>query len=218
MSKEDIPDGETWHNKIMSQLNQAKYGIVILTPDSLHKPWVHFEAGAIAMAVSKYSNDSEESSWLPLLVGVKKTNPIISNSSPYRNYHCQEFEPNNNRITANYLERIVEKVSELSDQKFRDTILDDDLNKEADKLHLKLKQAFEEWERGFKTHLPKVELVNYSEKTKQFNNFTGHYIAFNAPLAYEENGKNPAALKAHRDRYQKKKVRAIAEHYLEKKA
>ena len=200
LSKEDIPDGETWHSVIMSRLKETKYGIVILTPDSLQKPWVHFEAGAIAMTL-------EESSWLPLLVGVKKINPIISNSSPYRNYQIQEFDPENNGATRDYLKKIVERVIELYKGQVSD-IKDTDLNNEADELHSKLKKAFEEWQSGFKTHLPKVELVNYSEKTKRFDNFTGEYIAFNAPLAYEEGGENPDALNAHLNRYRKRKVRA----------
>lgn len=49
-SPEDIEKGESWQQRIASELSDCKYGLVCLTSENIAAPWVNFEAGAIAKA------------------------------------------------------------------------------------------------------------------------------------------------------------------------
>ena len=51
MSKEDILSGHTWEAEVSSQLDQANFGIIALTQENRHEPWIHFEAGALSKKV-----------------------------------------------------------------------------------------------------------------------------------------------------------------------
>jgi hypothetical protein len=51
MSHEDIQAGARWSPEINDQLSQTKFGIICLTPENQHKPWLAFEAGALAKTV-----------------------------------------------------------------------------------------------------------------------------------------------------------------------
>lgn len=48
VSSEDIDPGTRWNSELAKQLEDTKYGIVCLTPESARAPWVLFEAGALA--------------------------------------------------------------------------------------------------------------------------------------------------------------------------
>jgi hypothetical protein len=51
MSHEDIQAGARWNPEINDQLSQTKFGIICLTSENQHKPWLVFEAGALAKTV-----------------------------------------------------------------------------------------------------------------------------------------------------------------------
>jgi hypothetical protein len=53
MSAHGIGAGAQWFNEIMTQLEdpQTRIGVICLTPDNRDRPWLHFEAGALAKAV-----------------------------------------------------------------------------------------------------------------------------------------------------------------------
>src|SRR5215203_5140635 len=51
MSHENIQAGARWTPEINDQLSQTKFGIICLTPENQHKPWLVFEAGALAKTV-----------------------------------------------------------------------------------------------------------------------------------------------------------------------
>jgi len=51
MSEEDIRAGVRWQIELNQQLDQTDFGIVVLTPESLSVPWIHYEAGALAKKV-----------------------------------------------------------------------------------------------------------------------------------------------------------------------
>jgi len=51
MSEKDIIGGSLWLNEIMEGLKGARFGVVCVTPENQDKPWIHFEAGAIAKAI-----------------------------------------------------------------------------------------------------------------------------------------------------------------------
>lgn len=52
MSSKDIDRGSLWFSEITDQLKDTKIGIVCLTKDNLHKPWILFESGALAKGLS----------------------------------------------------------------------------------------------------------------------------------------------------------------------
>jgi hypothetical protein len=48
MSKVDIDTGARWGSELALQLADTSFGVVCLTPENVHAPWVLFEAGALA--------------------------------------------------------------------------------------------------------------------------------------------------------------------------
>jgi hypothetical protein len=48
MSSADINAGDKWRDDLSHELRDAQYGIVCVTPFNVHKPWMNFEAGALA--------------------------------------------------------------------------------------------------------------------------------------------------------------------------
>lgn len=53
MSAEDIDKGARWSSDIATQLEQARVGIICLTPENLTSPWILFEAGALSKTLEK---------------------------------------------------------------------------------------------------------------------------------------------------------------------
>jgi hypothetical protein len=66
MSSRDIQAGAKWSPEINAQLSQTKFGIICLTPENQHKPWVAFEAGALAKTV-------DDAYVVPYLIGMDKS-------------------------------------------------------------------------------------------------------------------------------------------------
>lgn len=52
MSDSDIQPGQRWNEEVSSHLECARFGIICLTPENLNSPWLLFESGALAKAVS----------------------------------------------------------------------------------------------------------------------------------------------------------------------
>ncbi|HYW17109.1 MAG TPA: toll/interleukin-1 receptor domain-containing protein [Allosphingosinicella sp.] len=63
VSSEDIPGGKPWFTEIARAIDDCNAGVIIITKASLARPWLHFEAGAIAKHI-------EQSFVIPLLCGV----------------------------------------------------------------------------------------------------------------------------------------------------
>jgi hypothetical protein len=53
MSQHDIHKGTRWSLELARGLEEARFGLCCLTPENLNKPWILFEAGAIAKAVEE---------------------------------------------------------------------------------------------------------------------------------------------------------------------
>lgn len=66
MSAKDIDKGARWSTEIANELDQAKVGIVCLTPLNLQEPWILFESGALSKQLGK-------SLVCPYLLGVQPT-------------------------------------------------------------------------------------------------------------------------------------------------
>ena len=54
-SQEDIEKGERWNDKIATELQDSKFGIVCLTSENVNAPWIHFEAGALSKIFGEQS-------------------------------------------------------------------------------------------------------------------------------------------------------------------
>jgi len=52
MSSKDIDRGSLWFSEISDQLSSVSLGIVCLTQDNKEKPWILFEAGALAKGLT----------------------------------------------------------------------------------------------------------------------------------------------------------------------
>lgn len=53
MSDEDISTGTRWSAEIASELEISKAGIVCITPENQHNPWLMFEAGALSKTLTE---------------------------------------------------------------------------------------------------------------------------------------------------------------------
>ena len=60
---EDIDKGARWNSEIRAELSLCDFGIIFLTPENQHSPWILFESGAL----SKLDN----SRVAPLLIGME---------------------------------------------------------------------------------------------------------------------------------------------------
>lgn len=47
-SDEDLQKGTTWSYELAVQLAETKYGLIVLTRDNQHSPWLNYEAGALS--------------------------------------------------------------------------------------------------------------------------------------------------------------------------
>src|SRR5437588_334187 len=52
-SDDDIGRGARWYSEISRQLEQSNCGILCVTPENQHSPWLLFEAGALAKRLDK---------------------------------------------------------------------------------------------------------------------------------------------------------------------
>lgn len=53
MSDEDISAGSRWLGEVSSTLNNSTIGIICVTPENQHQPWLLFEAGALSKTVDE---------------------------------------------------------------------------------------------------------------------------------------------------------------------
>ena len=53
MSDKDIEKGAVWSEEIYGALEQSEFGIISVTAERQHAPWVLFEAGALTAAMTK---------------------------------------------------------------------------------------------------------------------------------------------------------------------
>jgi hypothetical protein len=53
ISSEDIDKGSFWFGEIGNELSETGIGILCLTKDNIHAPWILFEAGALSKGLSK---------------------------------------------------------------------------------------------------------------------------------------------------------------------
>jgi tetratricopeptide (TPR) repeat protein len=66
-----IAPGEDWFGWIVDQVRQADVAFILLTPSSIQKPWVIWEAGAVAGAAFATSAEPAQARVFPLTFGIK---------------------------------------------------------------------------------------------------------------------------------------------------
>ena len=79
-----IEKGATWFQSIVEALRKSRVGIVCLTTENLHNPWLHFEAGALTRALDDKAGDDRI--LIPLLHGVsaaEMTGPLSAYQATY---------------------------------------------------------------------------------------------------------------------------------------
>jgi TIR domain-containing protein len=77
VSSEDIAKGKRWNEELARSLDEVHQGIICVTPDNMHSPWLNFEAGALA----KRLEGSTGGQVRPILLGVRPadvTGPLAS--------------------------------------------------------------------------------------------------------------------------------------------
>lgn len=67
MSDEDIQPGTRWSERISLELRASDFGIICVTPQNRTSEWIHFEAGALSMAMK-----DTERKVVPLLIGFEE--------------------------------------------------------------------------------------------------------------------------------------------------
>ncbi len=77
ISSEDIAAGAGWNRALTSELDEANFGIICLNKENLSRPWVHFEAGALAKSL-------ESCNVCPYLEGVEERELVSSPLSQFQ--------------------------------------------------------------------------------------------------------------------------------------
>lgn len=67
VSSNDIDAGTNWFGTILNELANTEFGILCLTADNLTKPWIQFEAGALAKTIT------DKARVVPYLLAVSKS-------------------------------------------------------------------------------------------------------------------------------------------------
>jgi len=97
MSTIDIGAGDRWSGDLSRELKDAQYGIVCVTPFNIHKPWMNFEAGALAHLPHL----------TPFLFRVDRT---ALQHSPLAEFQLTEFGPDNDRSKSEFC-RLIESLN-----------------------------------------------------------------------------------------------------------
>lgn len=53
MSEEDIGAGARWLTEVSASLNRSKVGLILITPENQHNPWLLFESGALSKTMDQ---------------------------------------------------------------------------------------------------------------------------------------------------------------------
>lgn len=123
-SPDDIEKGAKWDGQISSQLSNTNIGIICLTKENQHKPWILFEAGSLSKSMDK-------SRVCPLLfdmVSSDVTGPLATfqltefNREDFRKLIGVINDVNDNKIGSKNLDHIFEKWWPELDDKIKSII------------------------------------------------------------------------------------------------
>lgn len=83
ISGEEIKSGTRWNDEVMKILDETSYGIICVTAANQHKPWLIFEAGALAKRVGEETNRV-----VPLCIDLKSTDV----TGPLATFQARELD------------------------------------------------------------------------------------------------------------------------------
>ena len=106
ISDKDIPKGAAWFENLRDNLENAAYGIICVTPENLREPWVHFEAGALAMMYGKGRVS-------PFLLGV---GPADLSGLPLSVYQATRYEKDDVATLIRELELVASQAPRTDEQ------------------------------------------------------------------------------------------------------
>src|SRR6266446_8111437 len=112
MSAKDIISGAVWQQEIKTQLTDAKFGIICLTPENLTAPWIMFEAGALANAMAR-------NLVCPYLVAMTST---IDIEPPLDQFQAEKADKDG---TLNLLRGLNLRLADLGERPLKDGDLND---------------------------------------------------------------------------------------------
>lgn len=105
-SPDDLKAGSRWSPEIASQLEACAMGVIIVTAENKHAPWLMFEAGAISKKVA-------EASVCPILFGLK----TVDLDGPLAQFQAVHF-------SKEEIERVVSTMNEkLGDARLESSVL-----------------------------------------------------------------------------------------------
>lgn len=84
MSNQDIEKGKFWVNEVVSGIEGSTVGIAVITPANVDRPWINFEAGALARAI-----EPANGLVIPLLINMGNT---LIQHSPLNTLQAARFE------------------------------------------------------------------------------------------------------------------------------
>jgi len=73
----DVDAGSRGLNVIQERLDASAFGIIVVTPENLNKPWLVFEAGALSKRLK-----GDPTKVVPVLVGFDNVNQIAARCEP----------------------------------------------------------------------------------------------------------------------------------------
>jgi len=115
----DIEKGSFWNREIITNLQRATVGIIVVTPANMDRPWPNFEAGALTMAIEPLGGIV-----MPLLINMKGS----SFDGPMSSLQVTRFEKED-------FYRLVEAINARTRNPLADDILRDEFDDKWPKLH-----------------------------------------------------------------------------------
>jgi hypothetical protein len=162
--------GENWINTIRQRLLNSKAVVALITPKSVHRPWIYFESG--------FGAASSELEVIPVCIGIDSVNSV-----PFPLAMYQSFQLTDSNSVESFLEKLFAKfeitfdkeMSKTIIQKFVDKIVEyDSTNWETDEKEPNFTQAIDE----IKQHIDR-RFVNFSKSISQEKNYQ---IEYSVPL------------------------------------
>ncbi|SHO64905.1 toll/interleukin-1 receptor domain-containing protein [Algoriphagus zhangzhouensis] len=98
-SPNDIEGGTIWMDKLYNKLGSSSAGIICLTPENQHAPWIQFEAGALAKGLS-------DNRVFILLIGLESSDV----SGPLSSF-------NHTSCTKEGIEKLMKNLNDLTGEK-----------------------------------------------------------------------------------------------------
>lgn len=83
LSSEDISIGSRWWLEISQALEESNFGVLCLTKENVNKPWILFEAGALAKALG-------QSLVCPILIDITKPSDVVGPLSQFQSFQPTE--------------------------------------------------------------------------------------------------------------------------------